>query len=305
MFRTPLADGPPERHVRKPGLGSRLRQAVSGQANASATLPQTYVTLPLDETGPDDSPAAAEGDPGDPLPEGLIRPDGSVDFDQLLVATDLPPVAITAERAAQILSTIPEDLPRRVKRLVVRTSLDTLNDFDGPAAAETARATVRDAEEKSRRIVRVLDRFRAEEEAQRIRIEAEIVALEAEIAARRELLTVAAQRTEEVRKSCQRRTDEFDQVILFFSVEARIRAEGAAAELEPGDGETTWENDAEKPAFLDEQAVMRLLGIARTAAANPAAEEAAAGINELSVMPSVGPRRQPVRPRHTGSLVPP
>jgi len=219
--------------------------------------------------GPSDSAEATLAElsaTSDPM--NLIADDGSINFDAVFIRTEVPRSStFTAEQALNMLLSMPSDLPLRVKRLTVKATLDAV----GQAVGATPADIVADAERKKGGLNQYIEELEARAEASRIEKEEEMDRLRTLITDIESSIKATTKKKNEAIVATRNRMEQFDQVVAFF----------AASEPEPvasyeDDDE---ENEGEMPSFLQDDTVMRLLGINKaengdeekaTAAAQPA-----------------------------------
>lgn len=216
-------------------------------------------------------PPAPEPEP-EPEPEPVlprlldaVAADGAVDFERIYthLGHKLPP--FTAEQAMNMLTSMPRDLPLKVKRVTVRATLDAI----GSVVGATPKDIVADATAKRA----FLETYAADMESE---ADSEVERLQAEIAERQAALKDTQRKRQNALDAVRGRLDVLDQVTAFFDYD-----EGAEAAV-PADSE----EDEAQPAFLDEGAVLRMLGLAaqeaeaREAAVSGQDGEEAAGAAE-------------------------
>jgi hypothetical protein len=185
-------------------------------------------------------------------PMSLVNPDGSIEFGKVFERAKVPASAsFTAEQALSMLHSMPSDLPLRVKRLTVKATLDAV----GQAVGATPADIVNDAGRK----VTTLESFMREvsERAQELRNaeDDEIERLRLRIAEREAEKEAISQREGAVFSSCRARIDDLDQVVGFFTIAET--EEAISADMD----EQADEDTDELPAYLQEDAVKRLLGL--------------------------------------------
>lgn len=225
-----------------------------------ATAPEDLADAEAEPTETDTelshaSGAESLGDSGDYSqdPMALVSDDDTIEFDQVFARAALPnATGFTAEQALSMLYSMPADLPLRIKRLTVKATLDAV----GQAVGATTSHIVADASQK----VSTLETFIGEvtSRAQELRdaTDTEIEELEKQIAEKQTEKAVITRREEAVSLSCRAKIDELDQVVAFFMSEeneadSTLKTEDSQAVSEP----------EELPAYLQEDAVKRLLGL--------------------------------------------
>jgi len=276
----------------------RLKQAVSssftdsGRAAGYQQAPFDRVAAPTEELVAVVEPtiemttdAIAEAPPvetpaptSDPMIAMYVGPDGTVDFEKLFQGVSLPTALITAERAEQILAAIPADLPIRVKRVAAKTTIDVHSNFDDQVAATASANIVADATQKLMQVARLQERLNAETAMQQAAVQAEIAALEAMLNEKRARLAAIDTRVDSAQRSCRQRSEQLNQVILFFD-HLEQNGVGGATNVRREDitlsrgmaGEHLVEEE-ELPPFLREDSVMRMLGITAVESSLPAPE---------------------------------
>ena len=184
----------------------------------------------------------------DPLQ--LVAADGAVEFEGVFTRAEIPSAtSFTAEQALSMLYSMPSDLPLRIKRLTVRATLDAV----GKAVGATPDHIVADAGNK----ISSLEQFLRDvaERAQELRDtgDSEIERLRASITQKEAEKAAITQREESVFVSCRSKIDELDQVVAFFT--------SSDSEEIPTPQPTMEEDTEELPAYLQEDAVKRLLGL--------------------------------------------
>jgi hypothetical protein len=185
-------------------------------------------------------------------PMSLVNPDGSIEFCKVFERAEVPASAsFTAEQALSMLHSMPSDLPLRVKRLTVKATLDAV----GQAVGATPGDIVNDAGRK----ITTLESFIREvsERAQALRDaeDEEIDRLRMRIAEREAQKEVISQREGIVFSSCRAKIEDLDQVVAFFTIAETEEA------ISSDTDEQADEDTDELPAYLQEDAVKRLLGL--------------------------------------------
>jgi hypothetical protein len=187
-------------------------------------------------------------------PMALVGSDGTIEYDKVYARAEIPAAAsFTAEQALSMLHSMPSDLPLRVKRLTVKATLDAV----GKAVGATPRDIINDAERKISTLENFIREISERAQAMRDFEDAEIERLRTLIQEKEAGKAVIGQREEDVFRSCRTKINDLDQVIAFFT--ASENEEAARAVTEPDASET--EDNEELPAYLQEDAVKRLLGL--------------------------------------------
>jgi hypothetical protein len=203
-------------------------------------------------------PLAPEPEPILPRLLDAVNGEGVVDFDRIYSHQGHKLPSFTAEQAMNMLTSMPRDLPLKVKRVTVRATLDAI----GSVVGATPKDIVADALAKKEHLETYLGDM--EEQA-----DGEFERLQQEIAERQAALKDAQRKREWARDAVRSRLDVLDQVTAFFDYDD---TESAPAPDAPGD-----ETDADgMPSFMDEEAVLRMLGLAAQEQAEREAAEAAA-----------------------------
>jgi hypothetical protein len=218
-----------------------------GRRTAEAELDSLLTPLPT-PVEPDAPAAAPEPEPVLPRLLDAVNAEGDIDFERVYLHQGLKSAPFTAEQAMNMLTALPRDLPLRFKRVTVRATLDAI----GAVVGATPKDIVADAVAKRER----LEAFAAgvEEEST-----AEVARLQEEIAALQAALKDTQKKRDAARAGVQSRIDVMDQVTVFFDYE-EDEAEAAAIAAEAAS------EDTEVPAFMQEDAVLRLLGLANEGA---------------------------------------
>lgn len=223
------------------------------QAQAEGT--EVSADSPLETLSPipSTSPVSSTADDASLDPMALLNAEGNIDFGLVFARAAVPSSAsFTAEQALSMLHSMPSDLPLRVKRLTVKATLDAV----GQAVGATPMDIVDDAGRK----ITALEAFitEASERAQELRNaeDTEIDRLRATIIERETEKSAISQREETLFLSCRTKISDLDQVMAFFNTgESESTASAADAESEED------EDTDELPAYLQEDAVKRLLGL--------------------------------------------
>ncbi|MBC8101439.1 MAG: hypothetical protein H7Z41_02470 [Cytophagales bacterium] len=184
----------------------------------------------------------------------IASSEGRINFDRVFAWAGVPrSAAFTAEQALSMLQSMPADLPLRVKRLTVKATLDAVGQAVGAAPTDI----VADAERKTvgleaftREVAARVQELCAAEDAEIERLRARIVEHEAAKMA-------VARHEEGAISACRAHMEELGQVVAFFTIN-ESDAPAAPIGAEPLDDDT-----GELPAYLQEDAVKRLLGISR------------------------------------------
>ena len=209
------------------------------------TLPSTVEPVSKTEA----FPAPSKGYVSDPMQ--LVTEDGTVEFEGVFTRAEIPSATgFTAEQALSMLYSMPSDLPLRIKRLTVKATLDAV----GKAVGATPDHIVADAgnkitslEQFLRDVAERAQELRDTEDSEIERLRALIIQKEAEKAA-------ITNREESVFVSCRTKIDELDQVVAFFT-------SGDSEEMPTPKAEMEEDETDELPAYLQEDAVKRLLGL--------------------------------------------
>lgn len=246
----------------QPEAGLSESQYAAAQEVMAATI--------ADVRASQEEAAAAEPQEEEPVaadPLSLVGESGTVDFDAVFARSDVPRSAtFTAEQALTMLLSMPADLPLRVKRLTVKATLDAVGQAVGAAPADI----VADAERKKDGLERYIDEVTGYAAQMRTDREGEIATLRARIADIENEVVSAEKKRDEAILSTRNRIDQFDQVVAFFT------AEGSDVIAEAG--QESPHEESELPPFLQEEAVMRLLGIQSEGEAAETAPEVAESV---------------------------
>lgn len=145
-----------------------------------------------------------------------VSDSGVIDLLGLLAGAELPPVAFGAEKAAQIVSALPNDLPMRVKRVTVKTTLEAVNrNID-------ANDIVSDAVLKKMVIGQARDALAEQFSVMQKNAQDEIARLQAEIVRLRGFDEQTEKRCRVADKSFAETLDQMEQVIFFFQPEEQV-----------------------------------------------------------------------------------
>jgi TolA-binding protein len=227
-------------------VGDDVLVSASGISGEATTSTAVSVEAPVETAHSADSESVRV----DPM--SLVNADGSIEFSKVFARAEVPASAsFTAEQALSMLHSMPSDLPLRVKRLTVKATLDAV----GQAVGATPGDIVNDAGRK----VTTLESFIREvsERAQELRNaeDEEIEQLRLRIAEREAEKEAISQREGLVFSSCRAKIEDLDQVVAFFTIAETEGAISADAD------EQADEDTDELPAYLQEDAVKRLLGL--------------------------------------------
>ena len=251
----PAISTPPQNTDPAPGVPESVPAAPPAvEANAADMPVESRPEEPSEPVAETEAVAElSKGYVSDPLQ--LVAEDVTVEFEGVFTRAEIPTATgFTAEQALSMLYSMPSDLPLRVKRLTVKATLDAV----GKAVGATPDHIVADAgnkisslEQFLRDVTERAQELRDTEDSEIERLRALILEKEAEKAA-------ITNREASVFVSCRTKIDELDQVVAFFTSgeseeiptsKAAIEAEGESEEL---------------PAYLQEDAVKRLLGLHST-----------------------------------------
>ncbi|MES2462469.1 MAG: hypothetical protein V4671_17950 [Armatimonadota bacterium] len=221
-------------------------------ASADSALPvELEVTASVD--------SESEAVLSDPL--ALVGDDGSIAFDGVFARASVPAAAsFTAEQALSLLHSMPSDLPLRVKRLTVKATLDAV----GQAVGASSQHIVEDANRKISSLESFIQDYSVRSQELRSAEDLEIEQLRMRIAEREAEKAAISQREESVVTLCRSKIDKLDQVVAFFTAGDSQEATFVGAE-----GQNDEEETDELPAYLQEDAVKRLLGLHGNGATEP------------------------------------
>ena len=229
-------------------------------ATAAATADSVEEPIPVAQTPP--APRRTTFQAVNFPSSEVLTETGKVDFGRVYDLAQLPPVTFTAEQAADILGTIPADLPFRVKRLAVRATLDSLARSQGAESTASASENIAsDAAQKMFHVARLQEGLSSSVNALRERTENEIAAMEAEIAERRAVLERLEAQTTMALGDCRTRINQLNDVVLFFD-DSDTNTTTPPAETAEGDEE-------ELPPFMRADNVNKLLGLKEGAIGEP------------------------------------
>jgi hypothetical protein len=254
----PPLDPTPERPetpswVDPAGLEARTAETV---AEISAAQQQQAVEMMEAAAAAEEAAEAAEDAETDVVQDVVfvtefVNDEGDVDFEGVFRHFGVNSPKFTAEQALTMLSTMPRDLPLRVKRLTVKATLDAI----GPTIGATPESISADAMAKRETLDHFLEELGDEVASHREIVEAEIASLEQQIEERRQLLKATARKRNQAEEMCRSKAEMLDQIVAFFAA-----AETGEATDESPDTLSAAEMD-ELPPFMQEDAVLRLLGI--------------------------------------------
>jgi hypothetical protein len=144
-----------------------------------------------------------------------IAPGGSVQFDSVYAQAGIPESSFPAEKAIQMLTDLPAELPLAAKRQTVRITMDAM----GKALGVTPETVVADASRKMAALQSYADALSARTEDFVASSQLEINQLEQEISKKRALIDDTKRMLESALTSCKSESDRLDDVLEFFSLD--------------------------------------------------------------------------------------
>ncbi len=152
--------------------------------------------------------------PSTPAP-AIERADGSVDYQGIYVLAALPEAAFPAEKALEIFSSFPAELPLEAKRATMKVTINAL----GATLGVTPETVVADASRKLAALNAYAGSYTDQAKTYVQKAEEEIQRLEGEIARRKESIEVAKGRQVRMVEACNKEADRLDDVLEFFSLD--------------------------------------------------------------------------------------
>lgn len=202
--------------------------------------------------------SAAEAQAAEPVEDprlvnlaDAVSDEGAVDFDRIFRHNKVAPSVFTAEQALTMLTTMPKDLPLRVKRVTIKATLDAI----GGAIGANPDAIVNDAEAKLISLENYLTDFSSVVEKQREETDGEITRLQEEIENKKRALVLVEEKRHSAQSAVEDKLDTYRQVMSFFRSDDIPTPEETA---DQGDEEI---DPDDLPPFMREDAVLRMLGI--------------------------------------------
>lgn len=190
---TPTAGGPSVEMAPAPKVTKTVEQIVREQPGPN-----------LDEIKVPATPAPA-----------IERADGSIDYAGIYTLAALPDAPFSAEKALEILSSLPAELPLEAKRATMKVTLSAL----GATLGVTPETVVADASRKLTALSAYAASYTDQAKSYIAKAEEEITRLEGEIARRKENIETAKGRQVRMVEACGQEADRLDDVLEFFSLD--------------------------------------------------------------------------------------
>lgn len=144
-----------------------------------------------------------------------IAPGGAVQFTSVYAQAGIPESSFPAEKAIQMLTDLPAELPLDAKRQTVRITMDAM----GKALGVTPETVVADASRKMAALQSYAEALTARTEDFVASSQLEINQLEQEISKKRALIDDTKRMLESALSSCKSESDRLDDVLEFFSLD--------------------------------------------------------------------------------------
>jgi hypothetical protein len=178
---------------------------------ASKPVGKTVEQIVKDSPGPNldeiKMPAAPQPQP--------MKQDGSVDYKAIYAMANVSDAPFTAEQLIDLLATLPPELPLEARRQTVKITIQ--------AMAKTVNVTpeiiVADASRKLAALAAYEDSYGKQADEFISKSEAEIKALEAQIATKKAMIEDAKQKHDLMNKACLDESDRLDDILEFFSLD--------------------------------------------------------------------------------------
>jgi hypothetical protein len=149
-----------------------------------------------------------------PQPQAL-KTDGSVDFKAIYSMANVQDAPFTAEQLIDLLATLPPELPLEARRQTVKITIQAM----AKTVAVTPEIIVADASRKLKALASYEESYGKQADEFVAKTEAEIKALEAQIAAKKVSIEDAKQKHDSMNKACVAEGDRLDDVLEFFSLD--------------------------------------------------------------------------------------
>lgn len=144
-----------------------------------------------------------------------MGPDGTVDYKAIYGMANVQDAPFTAEQLLELLATLPAELPLEARRQTVKITIQ--------AMAKTVNVTpeiiVADASRKLAALAAYEDSYGKQANEFVSKSEADIVALEAQIEAKKKAIDDAKQKHDAMNKACVSESNRLDDVLEFFSMD--------------------------------------------------------------------------------------
>ena len=152
-----------------------------------------------------------------PATETILAPTvgGKIDFVAVYHGAALPPTPFTAEQAAEMLRSLPAELPLAMRRQTMNVALNAM----GRSIGATPESIVADASRKLAALAAYAESLSGQTSQTITAADAAIAALEREIAAKREQIAQTQRHMAETLQACHEESDRIDDVLEFFSLD--------------------------------------------------------------------------------------
>jgi hypothetical protein len=152
--------------------------------------------------------------PPEALPQAA-NPDGTVNFQAIYQAANLPTVPFTAEQVLEMIHALPADLSLDTKRQMIRVSLNAM----GKAIGATPENIVADASRKLAALAAYNEHLSALAIEYTTTAERKIAELQAQIEETRKAIAEAKAKQTLETQACATESDRLDDVLEFFSLD--------------------------------------------------------------------------------------
>jgi hypothetical protein len=142
-------------------------------------------------------------------------PDGSINFQSIYQAANLPPAPFSAEQMLEMLASLPAELPLEMRRQTVKATLASL----GKAIGASPETIVADTSRKLAALSAYVDDVTKKTGDFAAAANLEIAALEKQIQEKRQAIGTIQGRHAQVVQACTREADRLDDILEFLSLD--------------------------------------------------------------------------------------
>ncbi len=197
-------------------MWAELEQAAQSRPQASSPTAspaptKTVEQIVREEAGPNlDQIQVKE----EALP-AVVNPDGSINFQAIYQAANLPAVPFTAEQVLEMIAALPAELPMETRRQTIRVSINAV----GKTIGATPENIVADASRKLAALAAYTDHLGQLTGEFTSKAEIKIAALQAQIEETRKAIAAAQQKQARETQVCTDESHRLDDVLEFFSLD--------------------------------------------------------------------------------------
>jgi hypothetical protein len=185
-------------------------QAAGTSSRMSGASPRTVEQIARDTPGPNLEDIRMQADAAKAV---APAPDGSIEFQAVYKAANVPSSGFTAEQVLDMMSQLPAELPLEAKRQTMKVSIGTM----GRALGVTPETIVADASRKLAAITAYEEQNRALTQELVKKSTTAIAELEAGIAERKRTMELAQARAVQIEAQCKAAAERLDDVLEFFT----------------------------------------------------------------------------------------